>query len=60
MLPGDFIVFKLTGNISTTPLGLSEGIIGILIKEMFQWISLISIKLKKIRFPTLFLNRCSG
>lgn len=26
MLPGDFIVFKLTGNISTTPLGLSEGI----------------------------------
>ena len=29
MLPGDFIVFKLTGNISTTPLGLSEGIMWI-------------------------------
>ena len=26
MLPGDFIVFKLSGNITTTPLGLSEGI----------------------------------
>ena len=27
MLPGDYIVFKLTNKISTTPLGLSEGIL---------------------------------
>ena len=26
MLPGDFIVFKMTGKISTTPSGLSEGV----------------------------------
>lgn len=26
MLPGDYIAFKLSGNITTTPLGLSEGI----------------------------------
>ena len=26
MLPGDFIIFKMTGKISTTPSGLSEGI----------------------------------
>ena len=27
MLPGDYIVFKLTNKISTTPMGLSEGIL---------------------------------
>ena len=26
MLPGDFIAFKMTGKISTTPSGLSEGV----------------------------------
>lgn len=26
MLPGDYIAYKLSGNITTTPLGLSEGI----------------------------------
>ncbi|MAS39401.1 MAG: carbohydrate kinase [Flammeovirgaceae bacterium] len=26
MLPGDFIVYKLTNNLTTTPMGLSEGI----------------------------------
>ena len=30
MLPGDFIAFKLTGEINTTKNGLSEGICGIL------------------------------
>jgi xylulokinase len=27
MLPGDYIAFKLTGNVGTTPSGLSEGIL---------------------------------
>ena len=27
MLPGDYIVFKLTNKVSTTPMGLSEGIL---------------------------------
>ena len=27
MLPGDYIVYKLTNKISTTPMGLSEGIL---------------------------------
>ena len=54
MLPGDFIVFKLTGNISTTPLGLSEGIMWDFNKRDVSMDILDFYQIEKDKVPTLF------
>ena len=50
MLPGDFLVAKLTGEFQTTITGLSEGIFGILKMILHQIVFLIIITLIKVLF----------